>query len=708
MDPTEATRGSITSLLSVESGAGDDPRGSEINSTNPKEITIRAVVLSIILAILLGAANVYLGLFAGLTVSASIPAAIISMSLLRTVYGKDVGILENNLVQTAASAGESLAAGVIFTFPALVIMNDSDDDDGDLEGWSSFHYAETVIIAMCGGMLGIMFSIPIRRALILDIDPPLAFPEGVACANVLLAGEEGGSSALHVTKAAGVGGLVKILESTNLAANQLGFGGRINDAVFRLETNISAALVGVGYIVGWKIAAVFLLGGICNWLIAIPIGTGSRIITVGQDGSGAGSAAHSAYEEVTRYLGVGAMLVGGIYALISLRVALWKGIEAGIKAFRMASSGVDDLKRTERDLPLPLCAVIIFFCIVPFYIVVSLFMKDWGYTILLSFFVVVFGFFASAIAAYMAGLVGSSNNPISGVTVCVVLVTALVLRIYLGTDGIGPPTTIYVSAMIACAGSISGDNMQDLKTGHIIGATPWKQQVMLILGVLSSAVVMPPILNLLNDAYGFGTDGDLPAPQASLMDSVSRGVILGGLPWGWVATGGAVAVLVISIDRMLAHYKIPFAMPVLGFAVGFYLPLATGVPIMAGALVSLMTNTDTSNEASEGVLFAGGLITGEALMGITLAIPIAASGSANVLHIFREPVWYTSIFVYIGILYAMYWGSSTPSDKPTLTLNESDHMGAYTRENFDDAAMTNGSRTNGNASTFSRSPIHHH
>jgi uncharacterized oligopeptide transporter (OPT) family protein len=357
-----------------------------------KEITVRVVVLSVLLAIILGAANVYLGLFAGLTVSASIPAAIISMSILRTIYGNDVDLLENNLVQTAASAGESLAAGVIFTFPALVMMNENDDDHLELKGWSSFKYTETVILAICGGerpllfsvlcaaplllnspllspegVMGIMFSIPIRRALLVDIRPPLAFPEGVACANVLLAGtvflisldpiltlspssvltgEAGGSSALMVAKAASVGGLLKLFQATNLSVDSLGFGAILNKAVFRLESNISAALLGVGYIVGWKISIVFLLGGLTNWMIAIPIGTGIGAIQFGDDEPGPLAAAYMAWSQHTRwvktvrrpqtsldrYLGVGAMLVGGVYALISLRVALWKGIEAGIKA----------------------------------------------------------------------------------------------------------------------------------------------------------------------------------------------------------------------------------------------------------------------------------------------------------------------------------------------------------------------------------------
>jgi putative OPT family oligopeptide transporter len=679
-----STRDTSSSALLVGSAAGasdndhsDHPTadtatasssGSEENvhmpyvptSESVSEITLRAGVLSVVLAVVLGAANVYLGLFAGLTVSASIPAAILSMSILRNCFS-DVSILENNLVQTAASAGEALAAGVIFTFPALLILAEEDDDD--LKAWSSINYPTIIIISICGGVMGIMFSIPIRRALILETKPPLAFPEGVACANVLKAGEEGGASAGVVMKAAFIGGGLKILQGTNLATEFLGGGFFINDAVIYITGSVSAALFGVGYIIGWKISIVFLMGGVCNFLIALPIGTGTGIIQRDDDSNSPATVSEDAYSNDTRFLGVGAMLVGGLYALVTLRVALVKGVRAGIEAFRQAAAmaGESSIPRTEQDIPLPYCAAICVLCTLPFYVIISLFMDDWFFTIFLSAFVIVFGFFASSIAAYMAGLVGSSNNPISGVTVCVVLITALLLYAYLGASDVAPAAVIYVSAMIACAGSISGDNMQDLKTGHILGATPWKQQLMLMVGVTTSAFVMPVVLDLLNQAYGFGTsdddDGDsntLPAPQASLMASVALGVIKGGLPWGWVGAGAAAGIVVIICDNLLQYYKVNFSMPVLAFAVGFYLPMATGVPIFVGSLVGVAAGVDSSNEASKGVLYAGGLITGEALTGILLAIPIVLSGNANILHVFDEGLWYVTLVITPGILYSMY------------------------------------------------------
>ena len=320
-------------------------------------------------------------------------------------------------------------------------------------------------------------------------------------------------------------------------------------------------------------------------------------------------------------------------------------------------------------MPLHYCLVIIVCCIFPFYIIISMYMNDWLFSIFLSVVVLVFGFFASTIAAYMAGLVGSSNNPIGGVTVSVLLITSLLFRAYLGTSSsVGPPAAIFVAAMAACAGSISGDNMQDLKTGHILGATPWKQQVMLIVGVVTSALFMPPILNLLNDAYGFGADGGddaLPAPQASLMESVATGVIQGGLPWGFVGAGAGVAIIIIMIDQALKYYNVPFAFPVLGFAVGFYLPLATGVPIMLGALMGVFSGADSSNEASQGVLFAGGLISGEALMGIFLAIPIVASGDGGVMHVVSEPLWWPAILITIGVCYWVYYVSKNQNSTPS-------------------------------------------
>lgn len=647
-------------------------------SENPNEITLRAFILSIFLAVILGAANVYLGLFAGLTVSASIPAAILSMSILRNCFS-DVSILENNLVQTAASAGEALAAGVIFTFPALLILADEDDDS--LEAWHSIDYPTIIIISICGGIMGIMFSIPIRRALIVETKPPLAFPEGVACANVLKAGEEGGASAGVVIKAALVGGTLKLLQATHLASEFLGGGFFIGQAAVYISTTVSAALFGVGYIIGWKISIVFLLGGVCNFLIALPIGTGAGLVELDDDSSSAGTVAETAYVNDTRFLGVGAMLVGGLYALVTLRTALVKGICAGIDAFREAAvmAGSTSIPRTEKDIPLPYCLGICLVCILPFYIIISLFMNDWGFSILLCFFVIIFGFFASSIAAYMAGLVGSSNNPISGVTVCVVLVTALILYAYLGASNVAPAAVIYVSAMIACAGSISGDNMQDLKTGHILGATPWKQQLMLIAGVTASAFVMPIILDLLNQAYGFGTagsdDGDdgpdsnaLAAPQASLMASVAIGVVKGGLPWGWVGAGAVAGVVVIIIDNILKCCEVNFSMPVLAFAVGFYLPMSTGVPIFAGAVVSIVAGTDSRNETSQGVLYAGGLITGEALTGIILAIPIVASGDPKVLHLITEGLWYVSALLYPTILYSMYYVSRIVEESGRVVL----------------------------------------
>lgn len=669
-------------------------RASDDNE-EPPELSCRALILSSFLAVILGAANVYLGLFAGLTVSASIPAAIISMAVLRSCFSGS-SVLENNLVQTAASAGEALAAGVIFTFPALIILHNEYDEYS--LGWSSVHYMTTVVVSMCGGILGIVFSIPIRRALLHEIQPPLAFPEGVACANVLQAGESGSDSAVLVVKAALVGGTLKLLQATRIAIETLSFGFMANGSPLLFRCNASAALFGVGYIVGWKVCIVFLVGSVCNWLVAIPIGFAAGYLEANEDAHDAESAAFYAYSTKTKFLGVGAMLVGGMYALVNLRAPLVAGVRAGIKAFRESSDpsgSFYNISRVDRDIPLPYCMALVVCCIVPFYLVIASYTGAWAYSVVLSIFVLLFGFFTSAIAAYMAGLVGSSNNPLSGVTICVVLATAFLMLIYFNNDPVGPAATIFVAAMIACAGSISGDNMQDLKTGQIVGATPWKQQIMLILGVVVSSLVMPAVLQLLNSAYGFGSDvngergSSLPAPQASLMATVAIGVIRGGLPWGWIGIGTIAGIVVIAIDLFLKSRKSQFSMPVLAFAVGFYLPMETGVSMIIGSLVELASDSNSKDEASEGVLYSGGLITGEALMGILTAIPIVLSGNSEAIFILEEGFWWLSAILCVIIIYSLYKisiSSTSRANRNDYVINRG-ALADTNEENVDDSSL---------------------
>lgn len=599
------------------------------------EITFKAIVLGIVLSGVLGAANAYLGLFAGMTVSASIPAAVISMAILRMF--RESNILENNIVQTAASAGESLAAGVIFTLPGLILLGT----------WSGFNYWEVTIIAGLGGLIGVLFTIPLRRALI--VENPLRFPEGVATAEVLKVGATGGAGVRFLATGGIVGALFKfgatgfrLWGETAQAAKYVGSG------IAYISTNLSPALVGVGYIVGLNIATLVFLGGALNWWIAIPWVAATQGVT----DPDAASAAGAIWSAQTRYLGVGAMVVGGIWALISVRTSLVSGIRSGIEAYKlMRGGGADASLRTERDTPMQWVGIALVLSIIPLFLVFQHFTHSIPIAAFMAVVMLVAGFLFSAVAGYMAGLVGSSNNPISGVTIATLLTSALLL-LALGTDdAVGPAAAIFIGAVVACAAAIAGDNMQDLKAGHILGATPIKQQIMQGIGVLAAAVVMAPVLTLILKAYGIGGADGLAAPQATLMASVARGVFTQDLPWGMVSAGMLVAVGVIILDQWLAHRKSAFRTPVLAVAVGIYLPFELDMAIFIGGLIAwLASRTMKKAGASEemldsgarhGLLFAAGLITGEALLGILLAIPIVIVGSREALAFWgvSEATW---------------------------------------------------------------------
>ncbi|MFP3942228.1 MAG: OPT family oligopeptide transporter [Thermoanaerobaculia bacterium] len=602
------------------------------------EITIKALVLGVLLSALLAAANAYLGLFAGMTVSASIPAAVMSMAILRMF--RESNILENNIVQTAASAGESLAAGVIFTIPALIILGT----------WQDFDYLEVTLIAGFGGLLGVLFTIPLRRALI--VERPLRFPEGVATAEVLKVGQGGGAGVTYIAWAALIGGLFK-LGSTGLRlwSEVAGAAGRVGGSIAYVGTNLSPALVGVGYIVGLNIAVLIFLGGALNWWIAIPV---LSALGAGAEGA-AEEAAFGIWSSQTRYLGVGAMAVGGIWALIQLRKSLASGIRTGLAAYRSAREGGEDTReRTDRDTPMNWALVAMAVAVVPLFLIFDYFTGSVGIGAVMAVAMLVAGFLFAAVAGYMAGLVGSSNNPISGVTIATVLVSSLLLLWLMGSgSAAGPAAAIFVGAVVACAAAIAGDNMQDLKAGYIVGATPYKQQIMQVVGVAASAVVMAPVLSLILNAYGIGVPTEehpnpLAAPQAGLMAAVARGVFSQDLPWLMVGLGAAVAVAVILLDLYLEKRGTAFRTPVLAVAVGIYLPLELEVPILLGGLLAWAAgrvytrSTQRAGHQDEapieeartvgerhGLLFAAGLITGEALLGILLAIPIVLWGTTE-------------------------------------------------------------------------------
>ena len=591
-------------------------------STSLPEITIKSLFLGIVLAIVLGAANAYLGLFAGLTVSASIPAAVISMALLRSF--KSSNILENNIVQTAASAGESVSAGVIFTIPALVILGT----------WTEFNYWETTMIAGFGGFLGVLFTIPLRRALI--IETPLRFPEGVATAEILKVGEGGGTGVRNIAAAGAIGAIFKLGE-TGLRL----WGGVIEQATYAggtilyIGSNLSPALIGVGYIVGLNIAALVFIGGALNWFVALPIL--ALVNGIAPDES-AVTAAGVLWSTQTRYLGVGAMVVGGLWALVKLRTSLIQGIRSGAVAYRKTrDGGMGGTARTERDIPMQWIGIALALSVIPLYFIFNHITREPVISAVMAVVMLVAGFLFSAVAAYMAGLVGSSNNPISGVTIATILSSALLLLVFLGGDSpIGPASAILIGSVVCCAAAMAGDNMQDLKAGYLVGATPYKQQIAQGVGVISAAVVIAPTLTLLLEAYGIGIPTEahpepLAAPQATLMASVAQGVFRGGLPVGIVVIGMVIAVAVIALDLYLERKQASFRTPVLALAVGIYLPLELSVPIVIGGLIAHRAGRTRTGTEDRGVLFAAGLITGEALIGIAMAIPIVIYGRADIL-----------------------------------------------------------------------------
>ncbi len=610
-------------------------------STLLPEITLKAIVLGVVLSVTLAAANAYLGLFAGITVSASIPAAVISMAVLRLFPRSN--ILENNIVQTSASAGESLAAGVIFTIPALVIMG----------AWAGFDYWETTVIAGLGGVIGVLFTIPLRRALI--VEQPLRFPEGVATAEVLKVGEAGGAGVKLIAWAGLIGALFKIGETGfRLWGGVLEKARYTGGSIAYLGANLSPALLGVGYIVGLNIAILIFLGGALNWYVAIPIMAAMQDPVAGVS---AVDAASDLWSTQTRYLGVGAMVLGGLWALVQMRSSIVTGVRSGMQAYRqMREGGTDDVERTEQDTPMQWVGIALVISVLPLFLVFLHFTEIVWVSALMAVIMLVAGFLFSSVAGYMAGLVGSSNNPISGVTIATILTSALLLSALLGSGSdIGAASAIFIGAVVACSAAIAGDNMQDLKAGRILGATPRKQQVMQVVGVVAAAFVMAPVLTLLLEAYGIGVataahPNPLSAPQATLMAAVATGVFGEGLPWTMVYLGMGVAAAIIAGDLWLEAKGSEFRMPVLAVAVGIYLPLQLDTTIFLGGLIAWAAGRsfarsraevqeptarerlDESEETGKrhGLLFAAGLITGEALVGIAMAIPIVVSGSAEV------------------------------------------------------------------------------
>ena len=629
---------------------------------NIAELTVKAVILGALLSMVLAAANAYIGLLVGLTVSASIPAAAVSMGVLR-MFRRST-ILENNMVQTAASAGESLVAGIIFTIPALVMMR----------AWSGYEYGPMVAIAILGGILGVAFTVPLRRALI--VEAALAFPEGQATAEVLKTGgierdrdhEISGvadTGFRSLLQAAGIGATFKFVESGvgllagNVATTQAWLAGKY---LFMGNITISPALIGVGYIVGVNIAMLVFIGGAIGTLIGVPLNWAfnyeSIMTATGIDPATAwsqldtnqwGALAGQAWQDCRR-VGVGAMMVGGLWSLISLARPLIDGIKSSLKAYRHTRDGGAAALRTEFDTPINFVAIVVLLSIVPVFLIFNFALAEYPDRLMISaimtVLMLVFGFIFSSVAGYMAGLVGSSNNPISGVTIATVIVSALILLQLMGNEGLaatlGPIAVMYLAGLICSAAAIAGDNMQDLKCGHVVGATPWRQQIFQVVGVIAAAIMIPLILQLLDSQYGIGRPSPNPnaipnsvlaAPQASLMMALAGGIFGAGIKWNFIMMGFVLAIVLIVLDKVQETRGSTFRFPVLAVAVGVYLPLGLSVPIFIGGVLAWLVKRRSADlddaqwtrREGLGVLVGSGLITGEALMGVLVAL-LAGAG----------------------------------------------------------------------------------
>lgn len=588
------------------------------------EITLRALVLGTILSVVMGAANTYLGLYAGMTVSASIPAAVISMAILRGIM-RTGSILENNIVQTMASTGESLAAGVIFTVPALIMVG----------AWQDFQFWPTTLITMLGGLLGIVFMVPMRRALIVD-RPDLIYPEGVACAEVLIVGDEAASmkggakeSAAAAEANAGIraigqgvviGAVFKLLLNGFHLIHETVEGAIARGrSVFYAGADMSVALLAVGYIVDLQIASLITLGGVIGWLVILPL------LGAPEAGASALDYAWDLWSEQVRYVGVGTMLVGGLYSIWQVRGGIVAGL-SGLKGVKSDGPAAEVL-RTERNIPMTaLLTVFLLSTLATFgfydYLVGSL-----GIAALTAILMVLTSFLFVAVATYIAGLVGSSNSPVSGMTICALLIAAGVL-LALGIRGDSAIlATLGIAGVVCCATCTSGDVAQDLKTGLLVGATPARQQWTEILACVITAFCFAPILTLLHHAYVIGEG--LRAPQAALFASLTEGFFGDAqLPWNLIGIGGGIGVALIVANKLLERSGSSFRTHVMPVAVGIYLPLSLDIPIFIGGLLRYFLKKRRAAEADEsrdnGVLFGSGLIAGEALMGIGLAVVIAS------------------------------------------------------------------------------------
>ena len=589
------------------------------------EFTVVSVVLGIVLAIVFGGANAYLGLRVGMTVSASIPAAVISMGVIRKILRRD-SILENNMVQTIGSAGESLAAGAIFTLPALFMW--AKDGIGDVPS-----LLEIGLIALCGGLLGVLMMIPLRSALIVKEHGVLTYPEGQACAEVLIAGEEGGAKASTVFSGLGIAAVYKfIADGLRVFPSEITY----DIPAYKgsgIGVDVLPALAGVGYICGLKVSSYLFAGGMLGWFVIMPLMVlfgGDTVLypasaTVNELIAADGGVSNL-WSSFLRYIGAGAVACGGVLSLIKSLPLIVRTFKEAMKDYgkgRTAST-----LRTEQDIPMKIVLIGLLVMAVALWAIPVIPLNLFS-----ALIVIVFGFFFATVSSRMVGLIGSSNNPVSGMAIATLLIASILLKVTGNDDADGMTSAIVIGGIICIIAAIAGDTSQDLKTGFLVGSTPRKQQIGEIIGVVASSIAIGAILYLLSNAWGgYGTK-DLPAAQATLMKMIVEGVMGGNLPWNLVFVGVFIAIVVEVLG-----------IPVLPFAIGLYLPIYLSVPMMLGGLLrwflekrKYASEKEKNATVQSGILYSSGLIAGEGIVGIVLAalagIPLGTGYVSNVIDL---------------------------------------------------------------------------
>ncbi len=636
-------------------------------TATPRELTLRGVVLGGVITLVFTAANVYLGLKVGLTFATSIPAAVISMAILRRV--RDASVQENNIVQTIASAAGTLAA-IIFVLPGLIIVG----------WWQNFPYWTTLAICVIGGALGVMYTVPLRRALVTTSELP--YPEGLAAAEVLKVGSKAGAQSDRSSlRTIIIGSLVSagfgILTKLKLAAEGLSTATRIGSGAIGGSVSLSLSLVGIGHLVGLSVGIAMFVGLAIGWGILVPVMSWGKA-TAGTD---VADLVSTTFTHDVRFVGAGTMAVAAIWALVKIIGPIVRGIKDSMVSSRERRSG-HEVALQERDLPITLVGGWIVLSLVPIAALLWFFLDQThlqddkvGTIVVTVLFTVVIGAVVAAVCGYMAGLIGSSNSPISGVGILVTLLLSLVMVILHG--GGGDPQritelvayTLFATAIIFAIATISNDNLQDLKTGQLVGATPWKQQISLVIGVVFGALVIAPVLDLLNKAFGFlGAPGAgpnaLPAPQAGLISALAQGVFGGKLDWGLVGLGVVIGALVIVIDEAMGRVGHHRRLPPLAVGMGIYLPMSLTVMIAIGAVIGHVHDQWASRQVDPerakrlGVLMATGLIVGDSLWGVAYAAIVVVSGRPEPLAIVGEGFtpWANGIGVvlFVVILVWMY------------------------------------------------------